>query len=490
MSDVDLPVAIGGVVAGRYAISGVLGRGGMGVVLAARHLELDQRVAIKFLNREHATLATRFFAEARAASRIKSEHVVRVFDVGRLATGEPYLVMEHLDGEDLAKRLEVKGPMPLVYAADAVLDVCQALAEAHAAGIIHRDLKPANIFISRDPGGDEIVKLLDFGVAKVPEAGTVTKSANVLGSPAYMSPEQLLAARDVDARADIWSLGIILYELLTGELPFEGNSLVHLAMVLREAETPSVHAKRPDLPIQIDDVVRGCLAKERDGRFASVADLAEALAPFVSPALASSIPRIRRVLTDKSGLAMASTLPLEKKSNPPEAVGQRKRATATISGVSTSTESADAVAAVGSNASGAELGPRRSRRLLVGMGAGVMVLGLVAVMLVRAMAPSPPLQDAGRVTSALVVSSPTMPSAEPLPTVSTTVASTTDTSDSGTVQAVVAPPKASRRAADPPRKPEPVKSAAPSTTAPPAPNCNPPYRVDEAGVRRVKPECL
>lgn len=227
----DLPVAVGQVIAGRYTVSAVLGRGGMGVVLAGRHVELGERVAIKFLNKEHAEHADRFFREARAAARIRSEHVVRIFDVGRLPSGEPYIVMEHLDGEDLADRLHRAGPLKPRAIADVLVNVCQALAEAHAAGIVHRDLKPANIFLARGPGGDDVPKLLDFGVARIVRAyaadapagdaaathtatvaatltGTITGLA---GTPGYLPPEAFERAEPAPA-FDIWALTVVLYK--------------------------------------------------------------------------------------------------------------------------------------------------------------------------------------------------------------------------------------------------------------------------------------
>ena len=214
---VSLPrVEQGDVLAGKYRVDRVLGVGGMGVVVAATHLQLEERVALKFMLPEaygDPDLAARFTREARAAVKLKSEHVARVLDVGTLDTGAPYIVMEYLDGTDLADELHKKGPLPVHEAAEYVLQACDALAEAHALGIVHRDLKPANLFLTRRGDGSPLVKLLDFGISKTSafnDAGVaMTKTAAMMGSALYMSPEQMTSPKDVDARADVWALGTI-----------------------------------------------------------------------------------------------------------------------------------------------------------------------------------------------------------------------------------------------------------------------------------------
>ena len=300
----QLPVPIGTIVAGRYKITGLLGQGGMGVVFAGLHIALGERVAIKFLLRDNAAHAARFFREARAAAKIRSEHVVRIIDVGRMkrdgsedeGSGDPYIVMEHLEGEDLAGRLAREGTMSPTKVADILVDVCEALAEAHAAGIVHRDLKPANIFLAKAPDGEDLVKLLDFGIAKVPEADSLTKTMAVLGSPLYMSPEQLMGSRNVDARADLWSLGIIVYELLSGDMPFTGESLIHLGFLVREQPTPDIRHKRPDVPEGLRALIERCLAKERNDRLPDVGAFAALIAPFTSADASQQVTKIKRVL--------------------------------------------------------------------------------------------------------------------------------------------------------------------------------------------------
>jgi serine/threonine-protein kinase len=222
----------GEVIATKYRVERVLGAGGMGVVVAAHHLQLETRVAIKFLlpgTLKDADAVARFAREARAAAKITNEHVARVFDVGALETGAPYIVMEFLDGVDLATRLRSQGPLDIEEAVEFLLQICEALAEAHALGIVHRDLKPANLFCFRRPDGLPWIKILDFGISKTLHTegfsaqAAFTQSAAIMGSPRYMSPEQMQSARNVDARSDIWALGIVLYELLAGRPPFKAK---------------------------------------------------------------------------------------------------------------------------------------------------------------------------------------------------------------------------------------------------------------------------
>src|SRR3984885_7032800 len=192
----------------------------MGIVVAARHVQLDEKVALKFLRPEalaDADAVERFAREARAAVKIKSEHVARVIDVGTLPNGAPYMVMEHLDGEDMAAWIKERGALPVEQALDFVLQACVAVADAHALGIVHRDLKPANLFCIRRSDGQLSIKVLDFGISKMTDLtgsgqGSMTRTSALMGSPLYMSPEQMRSSKDVDAKTDIWALGVILFE--------------------------------------------------------------------------------------------------------------------------------------------------------------------------------------------------------------------------------------------------------------------------------------
>ena len=293
----------GDVVAGKYRVEQVLGAGGMGMVLAARHLQLDQRVAIKMLlphSLRNPELVARFDQEARATVRIQSEHVVKVLDVGQ-ERGSPFMVMEYLEGSDLAGVLKKRGPLPLGDAVTYVLQACEALAEAHKQGIVHRDLKPANLFLTQRADGSPLVKVLDFGISKATLAsglgpqGGLTMDATVMGSPNYMSPEQLKNSKDVDVRADIWSLGLVLYELLTGAVAFQADTLAELHVAILQSFPGSLSQKRPDLPPEVEMVVLRCLQKDRNFRFASVAELAQALDPFAPAPAQLSVDRTARL---------------------------------------------------------------------------------------------------------------------------------------------------------------------------------------------------
>ncbi|MFO0587990.1 MAG: serine/threonine-protein kinase [Polyangiaceae bacterium] len=284
-----LPAA-GERIAGKYVVDRVLKRGGMGVVLAARHAELGQPVAIKVLLPElagDAAMVARFLREGRAVSALRSDHVVRVHDVGRLDGGTPYLVMEMLHGSDLDRRVRKQGPLPWQEAVGYVMEVCEALVEAHALGIVHRDLKPSNLFLVNLPSGNTTVKVLDFGISKtngldapLNDGHGLTTTEAVLGSPTFMAPEQLKSAKYVDARADIWSLGLVLYFLVTGKLAFDADTLgAYLVKILQENPIP-VRSWRPDLPEELAQVIQRAIEKDPDRRFQNAAEMRAALAPF------------------------------------------------------------------------------------------------------------------------------------------------------------------------------------------------------------------
>jgi serine/threonine protein kinase len=310
----------GDVLAGKYRVERVLGIGGMGVVVAAQHLQLDMKVAIKFLlpgmlaNQE---VVGRFAREARAAVRITSEHVVRVLDVGTLDTGAPYMVMEYLEGGDLATWLNERGPLPIDQAVEFVLQACIAVADAHGLGIVHRDLKPANLFCIRRSDGHLVVKVLDFGISKITDASrasephglSVTKLSSVLGSPYYMSPEQVQSARDVDTRTDLWSLGVILFELLTRTVPFQAEAFGELAVKIAVEAAPSLRRYRPEAPAALEAVILKCLEKDRHRRYLNVAELAMDLLPFAPRRAKASVERIRAIIKAAGLSASALNLP-------------------------------------------------------------------------------------------------------------------------------------------------------------------------------------
>ena len=295
------PVQPGQILAGKFEVERVLGAGGMGIVVAARHTQLGQRVALKFLLPvacEVPGAVARFLREGKAAARITSEHVARVMDTGVLDGGAPYLVMEYLEGSDLGEVVQNRGRIPADDAIEYVLQACEAIVEAHELGIVHRDLKPANLFLSKRADGSPLVKVLDFGISKVEGSGSrsqLTSASVLMGSPRYMSPEQMMSAKDVDARTDVWALGVILFELTTGKSVWSADTMQGLCALIASSPAPLLRTLAPDAPELLEDVVARCLAKSRDDRIASVADLALALEPIAPESARTSIARVLRV---------------------------------------------------------------------------------------------------------------------------------------------------------------------------------------------------
>lgn len=291
--------ALGEVIAQKYRVESFVGRGGMGVVVSARHVQLGQVVAIKLLTvppdeeRRDEAIA-RFLQEAKAAARLQNDHVVRIYDVGQLDNGLPFMVMELLNGSDLGSMLDERGPLPEAEAVDYVLQACAGVAEAHQLGIVHRDLKPSNLFVTRRSDGLPLLKVLDFGISKQlsdPSSGeavpTFTNTRTLMGSPNYMSPEQIRDARRVDARADIWALGIILQELITDAPVFHGESFPGVCAAIVADPPMPVRTMRPDVSVRLEAIINRCLEKDVQRRYQSVGDLAADLSPLGSRAGAS-----------------------------------------------------------------------------------------------------------------------------------------------------------------------------------------------------------
>lgn len=280
--EVALPVTVGEILLGKYQVDRVLGAGGMGVVVRARHLQLNGFVALKFIRPElvnDSDIVSRFSREARAASRLKSPYINRVLDLGVLPSGVPFMVMEYLEGETLEARVLREGKQPVGAVVSWVLQALEGLAEAHGLGIVHRDLKLANLFLQQRPGAADVLTVLDFGVAKSVnpdiEAGLQqTTMRGFIGSPGSMAPEQLTAGGVIDARADVWAMGCALYRLLTGSMPFRGADLVDLGWNIRNAPTPRLPR---DLGAGLQACVDRCLAKAPADRFQDVGALQAAL---------------------------------------------------------------------------------------------------------------------------------------------------------------------------------------------------------------------
>lgn len=298
----ELPIQPGDVLLGKYRVERILGAGGMGAVVEATHLGLDQRVAMKFMLPHVADREgniERFMREARAASKLRSEHVPKVLDFGTIEHSMPYLVMELLDGCDLAAMIRPTTPLDVAEVCEIGIQACEALSEAHARGIIHRDIKPANLFVTRRADGSPCLKVLDFGIAKqLSDVGALdpqglTATDAMIGSPYYMSPEQLRSARDVDARSDIWSLGVTLYQALTRKRPYVAENLGALILCIVENPPVPPHDMRPDIPPALGNVLLKCLQRKPDDRFQNMFELASALAHFAPPRCHALLDRIQ-----------------------------------------------------------------------------------------------------------------------------------------------------------------------------------------------------
>jgi serine/threonine-protein kinase len=290
----------GDILLGKYRVEEIIGVGGMGRVVKASHMYLQQPVAIKILLPEmtdsQSTVA-RFLREAQATVRLRSEHIARVMDVGTMPDGAPFMVMEYLEGHDLNQILRHHGPQLPQAVVDLILQACEGMAEAHAIGIVHRDIKPSNFFITRRPDGSNLLKILDFGISKTPdELSELTGAQTVVGTPTYMAPEQMVSARSTDPRSDIWSIGVVMYQLLAGRPPFEAETYAQL--VLKVGTEPPAPLHVP-LPPGLLDIVLRCLEKDPNRRIQNVGELARMLAPYASDPMSAqqSAERATRILT-------------------------------------------------------------------------------------------------------------------------------------------------------------------------------------------------
>jgi serine/threonine-protein kinase len=273
----------GTVLAGRYRVERTVGQGSMGIVVEATDLTLQMRVALKVMSPERANneeARKRFVREAQAVLKLTNEHVTRMYEVGSLADGVPFLVMEYLVGNTLEHLLfSSNGPLPIDVVLDWSLQALEGLAEAHRLGFVHRDVKPENLFLHEPPGQPPIVKVLDFGAVKelMSKMTKLTRTGSTMGSPAYMPPEQVRAEENIDQRADVWAMGVTMYELLTGKLPFGGESVPQtLAAILRDEHIP-LRVRRPDAPVELEALIACAFEKDRQRRYPSCGEMLEAL---------------------------------------------------------------------------------------------------------------------------------------------------------------------------------------------------------------------
>jgi serine/threonine-protein kinase len=477
----------GDILAGKYRVDRLLGVGGMGVVVAASHVHLETKVAIKFLLPEMLNsreAVARFAREARAAVKITSEHVARIFDVGTLENGAPYMVMEFLEGGDLAAWIEQRGRLPVEQAVEFVLQACVAVADAHGLGIVHRDLKPANLFCVRRTDGQLLIKVLDFGISKVTQFGasgpgvSVTKTSALMGSPLYMSPEQMQSSKAVDSGTDIWALGIILFELLTGQTPFAGETLPEVVLNIATRPTPSLRGFRPDVPVGLEAVILRCLEKDARARYRNIGELAVALLPF-APQAKTLVERISGIMQASGISASALNLP------PSPRVG------------GTLMTAAETTAPVGQTLSNT---PGVKAAVVIAAFLGTIAFAIGGFVLFSRKGSS--AHDPQATASAVTAASPP-PAAAPPPSATPEAAKDTPPPPPAAAAPTEVPDAKAASAASPPltpvvapvlqRTPPRPKATAPAT--PGAPNagsksCDPPYYYDANRNRVFKKECM
>jgi serine/threonine-protein kinase len=427
---IAMPFRAGDVICGKYEILKLIGTGGMGFVVAANHIELGEKVALKFLRTDclaNQELVGRFSREARASVKIKSEYVARVFDVGSLPNGAPFIVMEYLEGKDLYELVHENGPIAIKTAVEYMMQACEALAVAHASGIVHRDVKPENLFLTKRATGMDIIKVLDFGISKVALTGNVFESSMPLvktmmpmGSPVYMSPEQIRASSDIDPRTDIWSLGCVLYELLTAHAPFEAPSITLLTATILEQVAPLLRSQRPDAPAELEAIVAKCLEKDPNRRYQDVGELAIALYPFAPSRARLSAERCCYVLRS-AGLSQAT---LELSSIHPPSMDSSDVGVTLPGKVATRTTGPSAVSMKGTQLQG----QNRSKLYMGALALALVATGAVAFL--RQRAPAPVAAAASPAIQAPPAAAPALP-ANGVP------AAAVETANPNTVQAIV-----------------------------------------------------
>ncbi len=462
-------VQIGDVLVGKYKVETILGQGGMGVVVAALHLQLQERVALKFLRPgagRSDEFNARFLREAQVTAKLRNEHIVKVSDVGVLESGAPYMVMEYVSGVDLRRIMRTDGLLPIPRAVDYIIQACEGLAEAHAIGVVHRDLKPSNLFITHRRDGADLVKVLDFGISKAnlvlaEELEDLTAAGALLGSPKYMSPEQLTNTAQVDERSDVWSLGVVLYEMLTGAPPFVADTHAATCVRVLGQEPPaSITERRQDVPKALEDAISHALERDMSLRTANVADFADevvnATRDLLPASIGVSVDRIRGTI-DARAQGTASSPPARPLNPLSQTMSHSYSSTSHRSG------------------SGAVMSTREEPQRKTGLwiAGGIVVaalLLLIAVFVLRQ--PEQPAANA----SLAAHPSATEASTEAKPPVSAEPSAAATPSETATAPATGAPSESEPTATHEPRPPRQVGHYVPpppKTTAPPPPATTP-----------------
>ncbi len=503
----------GAVVNDKYRILSILGRGSMGIVAECEHLELRERVALKFLltrgNVAGEDFRVRFTREAQLSAKLKGRHIARVVDVGVWLDSLPYMVMEYLDGTDLAQVLRDAGRLPLDVALDFAVQICEGVAEAHALGVVHRDLKPSNVFVTRQADGSDLIKILDFGVSKwdVPDRDDEgTQAGLVLGSPKYMAPEQMFAASTVDARADVWSIGAVLYQMIAGRPPFDFSTFAQTFAAMASDRVPSaLTAQIPEVPPELERAIFRCFERVPDRRAQSVAELAGALLEAVRSPLAASIrTRVESILSSRSnreGGAGESSSSSRIRIAPHDAaapVWLRGSAMETSSSVRMRTDAQPQEEAPP---------PKKRHRwaaVALALVGAASFAGFATPSILRTRAPAEPRAD-GPPAASSIHEAALAPSVDPAATGAPGATPSSAAVDAAPDTTAVDPRATGTRTAPlrahAPPTPRPSASAAsgasvmlPSVTAkvaePVKKNCDPPYVLSSDGVKTYKPECF
>lgn len=478
-------VEVGSVLAGKYRVEKILGKGGMGVVVAAMHLHLREQVALKFLlpsvGRTEEFNA-RFLREAKVSAKLRNEHVVKVSDVGVLDNGAPYMVMEYLEGTPLNRILRQEAPLPVPRALDYIVQACEGLAEAHALGVVHRDLKPSNLFVTRRPDGSDLLKVLDFGISKAhlldaAEFEDLTAAGTLMGSPRYMSPEQLADTARVDDRADVWSLAVMLYEMLTGAPPFVAETHALTCMKVLGPNPPdSICARREDVPAALEAAIFHALERDLAARTADVGQFAEELLQAVGDVapdpLWVALPRIQGTIHSREGGSSGPNALNQRMTGP---LSRTRAPYISSSGSTTGASSSMSSASIVNSANQAQV---RTRSIVLAVAAGVLLVIAVVLFGVWRSGGGDSASAASALSAPLVASTsppavPATAATPPEPVVSAAPPSTGPAADADVTAAATTVPRGGGGRWRPPPPPPTRDGPPPTPTAPPTKRVDP-----------------